>query len=33
MGDVRRQLRPAWAHPAVWSVAIAAAAVGAAFMM
>jgi hypothetical protein len=33
MEDVRRQLRPAWAHPAIWAAAILLSAVGAGLML
>ncbi len=31
--DVRRELRPVWSHPAVWSVVLLAAVMGVVFMM
>ena len=31
LGDVRRELRPVWTHPAVWSAVLIAAMVGALF--
>lgn len=33
MEDVRRQLRPTWAHPAIWAAAILLGAVGAGLML
>lgn len=33
MDDVRRHLRPAWAHPAIWATAILLGAVGAGLML
>jgi hypothetical protein len=33
MDDVRRQLRPAWAHPAIWAAALLLGAVGAGLML
>ena len=33
MADVRRVLRPAWAHPALWAAAALMGAIGAGFMM
>lgn len=33
IGEVRKHMRPAWSHPAVWSVVLIAAAVGAVLMM
>ena len=33
LSDVRRELRPVWSHPAVWSVVLLAAVVGAVVMM
>ncbi len=33
LGEVRKQLRPAWSHPALWSVVLLAAAAGAILLM
>ncbi|MDP2958332.1 MAG: hypothetical protein Q8N53_18030 [Longimicrobiales bacterium] len=33
LADVRRHLRPAWAHPALWATALVAGALGAGLMM